>query len=584
MNASETSLQSIIEGTKQYVVPLFQRAYSWEQKEWKVLWEDLAELALDTDARQHFLGSIVSMPTATVPQSVAKYLLIDGQQRLTTILLLLAALRDASKSETGTLANEIDDVLLRNRYKAGDDSYKLLPTQLDRQAFRAVVEGDGHLFNHQITKAYNYFAKQIHRRDSPSIDALFSAIVARLIVVSITLDRDDDPHLIFESLNAKGRSLSQADLIRNYFFMRIPADRQELLYQTYWDPMQRLLGGSLTEFIRHFLMRKGTVVKQDNVYFSLKQDVDDLGADEVIDYLKELRTFANYYARLLDPGAEHRAGLRRQLTRIARLKVTVAYPFLLNLYADEAAGHLNENDLVDIIDSLVNLLVRRFVCGVARSGLNKEFPVLYSQAKRRHHEQPDLPFADAVRHVLTGKGYPRDAQFREHFTTARLYGAGDRREVTKLLLEELEQSFNHKEPVPFDNLTIEHVMPQSLTPEWRAALGDDTDTIHDIWLHTIGNLTLSGYNSPLSNLDFGKKRSILAQSHLEINRDIAQTETWDEAAIRSRAERLAERALDVWPYFGPDRPERTPTHPDGVTGTTPLSVTVLGDEYPVQTW
>jgi uncharacterized protein with ParB-like and HNH nuclease domain len=262
VKASETKLQSLIEGTNQYVVPLFQRPYSWDTKEWTVLWDDLVELYEEENPRRHFIGSIVTMPTQSVPEGVAKHLLIDGQQRFTTTFLLLAAIRDKAKlQETGTLAQEIDETLLKNKFKQGHDAFKLLPTQSDRDAFLGIILGEPIVNDSQIAKGYRFFEKKLRATEMENLEKLKRVVVSNLILVSIVLDPDDNPHLVFESLNAKGRVLSQADLIRNYFFMKIHVDEQEKQYAALWKPMQDKLGDDLTEFIRHFLMKDGGVVR-----------------------------------------------------------------------------------------------------------------------------------------------------------------------------------------------------------------------------------------------------------------------------------------------------------------------------------
>jgi len=298
MKANETKLQMIIEGTKQFVVPLFQRPYSWEQKHWDVLWDDLLDLCEEDQPRNHFLGSIVTMPAISVPEGVTKYVLIDGQQRLTTILLILALIRNNAKNLPGTLANQIEDLLLLNRYQEGNDIYKLLPTQADRDSFMSIMKGDSPADGTQLGKACRYFTTKLRTTPALDLDKLRRVIVRDLLLVSIVLDPDDNPHLIFESLNAKGRPLTQADLIRNYFFMRINPNQQAAIYSAHWNPMQDRLGNDLTEFIRHFLMKEGVVVKQGDVFFTLKERSDHESQDQVIPYLKELCEFSGYYERL----------------------------------------------------------------------------------------------------------------------------------------------------------------------------------------------------------------------------------------------------------------------------------------------
>src|SRR6185437_6665416 len=329
MQAKETKLQDIIEGTKQYVIPLFQRTYSWTPKEWDVLWKDLVELCETENPRTHFIGSIVNMPTVSVPEGVAKYLLIDGQQRLTTIFVMLILLRNRAREiQNARFADEINNTLLVNQYKDGQDYYKLLPTQVDRSTYENFINGIQNTTENQLTKAYQFFDRKLKQVELEP-EKLKKIITSYFSVVSIVLDADDNPYLVFESLNAKGRPLTQADLIRNYFFMRIHVDKQDEVYNLYWHPMQTSLGESLTEYIRHFLMRGGSIIKQGDVYYSLKESISTTNA---IDYLKELKKYSVYYQRLIYPEFEPDVELQKYLRRLNRIEVTTAYPLLLNFY------------------------------------------------------------------------------------------------------------------------------------------------------------------------------------------------------------------------------------------------------------
>lgn len=578
MKASETKLQPVIEGTKQYVVPLFQRTYTWDIKEWDTLWSDILEISADEDGRSHFIGSMVTMPTQSVPEGVSKFLLIDGQQRLTTLYILLAVLRDKARNLSGTLASEIEEVLLTNRFKTGSDTYKLLPTQGDREAFISIIGGGLQHTDGQITKAYKYFDRKLRSNELPSLEIIKKAIVERLALVSIVLDRDDNPYLIFESLTAKGRPLSQADLIRNYFFMRIHVGEQESLYHAYWKPMQDDLGPDLTEYIRHFLMKDGSMVKQGDVYFALKDRVDQKKTQqEVVQYLQSLVQFSGYYARILRPDEDPNSKIRQRMHRLNRIEVTTAYLFLLNLYHDRAIGRIEDDEVAEILDLIENFLIRRFVCGVPTNQLNKIFPSMYPQASHN----PSL--VDGVKEFLRTKNYPRDNEFHSRLVSSKLYGQGDRVAKTKIILERLEASFEHREPVPFDQLTVEHVMPQTLTDWWKEHLGDNWEITYETLLDSLGNLTLTGYNSPLSNENIEHKRNILSQSHLDLNKYFANITRWDETAIRQRAEALAERALAIWKYFGSEA-EDTQAIGEDVTGRTPVAVVILGQQFAVTSW
>jgi uncharacterized protein with ParB-like and HNH nuclease domain len=501
MQASETKLQPIIEGTKQYVVPLFQRSYSWDKKEWEILWSDLSDLCKTDKPRTHFIGSIVTMPTVSVPEGVTKYLLIDGQQRLTTIFILLSFLRDRAK-ENGDqeLSEEITHTLLVNPYKKDSDYYKLLPTQIDRESFQHLVKLSKPYDQDQISKAYIFFRRKFQQSDI-EIQTLKKIISNNLSVVSVVLGIDDDPHLVFESLNAKGRALTQSDLIRNFFFMRIHMDEQEDIHAGYWMPMQDSLGTNLTEYIRHFLMKDGSWVKESDVYFALKELIGDKNA---LDYLKEISHFSEYYKKLLDPEKyENDVSIRKALARINRIGLTTAYPFLLSCYGAYARDQMPHGQFLAVLGTLENFMIRRFICNIPTNQLNKIFPPLYSQVQDRTSGS----FVEGLQKILQTKDYPKDIQFKDRLADAPLYGGTDRVAKAKLILETIEGTYKHKEVVDFQKLTVEHIMPQTLTEVWKSHLGKDWEQTHELYLHSIGNLTLTGYNSELSNAPFEKKKT-----------------------------------------------------------------------------
>ncbi|MDB5308571.1 MAG: hypothetical protein JWO38_2773 [Gemmataceae bacterium] len=560
MHANQTDIQRIFGGVQQYVIPLFQRPYSWDTKQWSTLWQDLVELCEDEKPRNHFIGSIVTMPSKSVPEGVTKFILIDGQQRLTTLLVVLAAIRDRARTQPGKLADKIDDLLLKNRYQDKNDVYKLLPTQLDRAAFAAIMDGKVPPKDGQIGRSFDFFEKKLRLTLGIELDRLHTVVEKNLILVSIVLDKDDNPYLIFESLNAKGRPLTQADLIRNYFFMRIHVRDQEKMFDDHWKPMQERLGEDLTEYIRHFLMRDGTLVKQSDIYYTLKERVEDLPDDGIGGYLEEVAAFSRYYAKLLDPAQEKSRKIADRLARLNRFEATTAYPFLLNVYHDYETKKLPEVDFVAVLDVLEAFLIRRFICNVPTHGLNRIFGALYAQGTRGGH------LLDGMKQALRDKNFPTDHEFHEQFATGRLYGGGERLGKAKLILERLELSFDHKETIDPAVLTIEHVMPQTPTDWWKQELGDDWQVTHAAWLDRVGNLTLTGYNPELSNSDFPKKRALLARSHVELSRSFAEVETWDEQAIAARGEALANRALQIWPDF------------TGRQDVTSVAVTVEEDE------
>jgi len=574
MQAKETKLQDIIEGTKQYVIPLFQRTYSWTNKEWDVLWKDLMELSETENPRSHFIGSIVNMPTVSVPEGVAKFLLIDGQQRLTTIFILLTLLRNkAREAQNHEFAEEINNTLLVNPYKKDNDFFKLMPTQVDRDLYKNFINGKSNAADNQLTRAYNFFEKKL-RQVPLEHEKLKKIITSYFSVVSIVLDTDDNPYLVFESLNAKGRPLTQADLIRNYFFMRIHIDNQDKVYSNYWQPMQTALNDSLTEYIRHFLMRDGSIIKQNDVYYALKEKV---ASNNAIDYLKELQKYSVYYQRLIYPELEPEEDLQKYFRRLNRIEVTTAYPLLLNFYGNYTGNKISKTDFVAILKILENYLIRRFVCNVPTNQLNKIFPAVYPLLITKYQDS----HTEGIKEILQGRGYPKDTDFYTRFKETKFYGAGDRQIKTKLILETLEENFAHKEAVPFDNLSIEHVMPQTLSEWWQHHIGEDWEETHELFLHTIGNLTLTAYNTEMSNDDFIAKKKAYNESHLELNKYFAPLSSWRRAEIESRADALAKQALEIWGYFGQ---ETSSSGLREVTGTSPTALKMLGQQFEVKTW
>ncbi|OGW35018.1 MAG: hypothetical protein A2088_03225, partial [Nitrospirae bacterium GWD2_44_7] len=428
--------------------------------------------------------------------------------------------------------------------------------------------------DNQLTRAYNFFEKKL-RQVPLEHEKLKKIITSYFSVVSIVLDTDDNPYLVFESLNAKGRPLTQADLIRNYFFMRIHIDNQDEVYSNYWQPMQTALNDSLTEYIRHFLMRDGSIIKQNDVYYALKEKV---ASNNAIDYLKELQKYSVYYQRLIYPELEPEEDLQKYFRRLNRIEVTTAYPLLLNFYGNYTGNKISKTDFVAILKILENYLIRRFVCNVPTNQLNKIFPAVYPLLITKYQDS----HTEGIKEILQGRGYPKDTEFYTRFKEAKFYGAGDRQIKTKLILETLEENFAHKEAVPFDNLSIEHVMPQTLSEWWQHHIGEDWEETHELFLHTIGNLTLTAYNTEMSNDDFIAKKKAYNESHLELNKYFAPLSSWRRAEIESRADALAKQALAIWRYFGQETSSSSGLKE--VTGTSPTALKMLGQQFEVKTW
>ena len=482
--------------------------------------------------------------------------MIDGQQRLTTLSILLAALRDAAQGERTSLPEKIQDQCLTNRYVLGTDRFKVLPTQTDRDAFFRVVEGAAAKADTDtlVGNAYAFFADQMSQGDNEDQPLVFAelerVVLDGLEIVSITLSEDDNEYQIFESLNAKGTPLSQADLLRNYFFMRIPDGLQQDLYDTYWLPMQERLGpNALESFFRHQYMTSGEFVREGDIYQAWRRRLDPLPDPALADELEALARFSTFYQRLLEPECEPDQAVSERLNRLNRWGGQTMYPFVLWLYERGDLGNDGDaepTELRDVLDVIESFLVRRLFAGVPTSQLNRLFT-------RLAHQLPRGNAAEATRAALSepGRRWPDDEAFRAGIHTYPLY-TDSRAEQRRVILESVELSYGHKEPAELAGLTVEHVMPQDLTDAWRETLGADADGVHDRLLHTLGNLTLTGYNPELSNRPFIEKRAFFAESHLAMNREIAPVTSWTADDIRARSDRLADRAILRW--RGPNRP------------------------------
>ena len=581
MEAENTVLRKFIEGTKQYIVPLFQRTYSWDKKQWGTLWDDIKGLYEVESPKQHFFGSIVSMQAKSVPEGVAKFLLIDGQQRLTTIFIILIVLRNkAFEAKVENLPEEINELFLVNKFKKDtQDFFKLIPTQSDRDSYIELIKGMQDLSNSddKIKEAYNFFEKKI-KKENFSYEKIKKIIIEHFSIVSIVLDNNDNPYLVFEGLNAKGLPLTQADLVRNYIFMNIHREKQDKIYKDYWKPMEENLpeNNVLTEYIRHFLMMDGDIINQNDIYYFLK---DKISPENVMYYVEKLKEYSEYYRLFVHPKYETDTELHEYLDRLNRLNITTLYPLLLNLYGEYKNNNILKEQLIDILKILENFLIRRHICDIPTNQLNKIFPSIYPKIKK---EYPD-DIVNGIKLLLQDRQYPKDEVFKDKFIHGTFYGSSDRNNKTQLLLEIIEHSYGNKEMPSFGSLTIEHIMPQTLSESWQNYLGNDWEEVFELYKDSIGNLTLSAYNSELSNTDFVEKKEIYKKSsNLELNKYFSDISDWKKLDIENRTKYLAEKALEIWDYFGQERTESSNT--TLITGTSPKELQILGQKIQVSSW
>ncbi|MEU0953084.1 DUF262 domain-containing protein [Streptomyces niveus] len=580
MQAKETVFADLMQGrTQQFQVPLYQRTYSWSEKQLAQLWNDILEqtelLDSGTSASTHFLGSVVLAPSPQNEATFPRWLVVDGQQRLTTLSLALVAIRDHIAEGESEEAERIDEEYLINKRKHGDEYFRLLPTQADRPQFAAHVRSlpAEQTAGDRVASAYRFFRRKLVEADDEAstkgILRIEQAITSRLTLVVVSAERGDNVHRIFESLNNTGLKLSQADLLRNYLFMRLPT-RGERVYETYWLPLQASLTNDELEqlmWLQLVLDGDDRVRRQDlyaaqQKHFEIQETGETRTEAEIEDYIKELHRRSAHFRKMIHPDEESAPTVRGHLRRLRDWQAVVTYPALMLLLDRRARGELDDGETARALSYVESFLVRRTVCRVATNNLNRIFQAVPAQLPR------DVPVADGLRQLLSAdnRQWPGDEELREKIRSAPFYQYG-RPNQRKLVLQRLEESYEHPEPVDFDaaQLTIEHVMPQSPGDEWMqvlkagAAEGESPEDLHSRLQHTLGNLTLTGVNAELSNHPFERKQGLLHGSHLEMNRRIAATERWGRAEILARADELADRAIRLWPapLRGVGRAERS---------------------------
>lgn len=594
MQASQTILQPVFEGAKQFLIPLFQRTYSWKQDDWKTLWEDLLALYTNPKGRKHFMGAIVCMPAEMNPAGVSKYVLIDGQQRITTIFLILAAIRDIASASGILLAEQINESYLINKWAVGTNIFKLFPSQTDREQFAGIIQRKTILDeNNNLVKAYRFYKNKIGGKDPSglpvSLDRLHNILMHELIVVNIVLDQDENPYLIFESLNAKGEPLTQADLVRNYVLMRITsAEEQEVAYKDFWLPMQTSLGDELTQFIWRYLNKDGKdakAIRLDEIYDEVKQKLSGASSSQTVDLLIDMHTFAEYYRCLIDPGLEHEKDIQQRLMRLNRWDVKTSYPFLLNIYRDFKMTLLSKADFCKILDIIESFVVRRTFCRRPTNALNKIFQGLYKNLDTTQT-------VNSLTAELLKKDWPGNNAFQEAWLEFPIYSSGNSK--CRLILDSLELAMNtNKELVDLGNrqITIEHIMPQTLNEDWEMSLGEQAEDIYESYLHSIGNLTLTGKNSEMGNITFSEKNKVFADSNFALNKDLASLKKWGGETIKARAVALSKVGASIWAHPGGKEKipeagenEESVNQNNGPTGKKPTGFVLFGTEFTVETW
>ncbi len=555
MKAKEKRFLHFLEGSdKHFVIPVYQRNYDWKKEHCTQLFDDLIDLS--NTKRTHFLGSIVSIYNDDGDDR--EYLIIDGQQRLTTISLLLLAiykLIDENKVQTEISKEQIRDEYLINKYSKDDKKIRLKPVKNDKNAFASLFKAkDDYIQDSNITVNFLYFYNRILTQEI-SVDELFFAI-KQLIIVEIELKNgEDDPQLIFESLNSTGLDLTEADKVRNFVLMKETSVIQEKYYNDYWNKIEVNTNYGVSDFIRHYLTMKERIIPNKNKVYQYFKSYVNVNIENNEELLKDLLKYSIYFKKIIKSNYFNDK-ISKELSKINRLESVVTYPFLMELFEDYSNGLITESEFIQILQTITSFVFRRLICEVPTNALNKVFMVLGREIKK--YEDYKEHYFEIFKRVITQKRlsqrFPDDEEFKSKIITKDIYNFKNKNKL--FLLEQLE-NFDNKERVDIENLvstnelTIEHIMPQTLTPIWRENLGENHNKIHETYLNTLGNITLTGYNSKYSNKPFQEKRDMdkgFKESRLFLNNLLREIDEWNEEAIKKRAKHLRDRALKIWKF------------------------------------
>ncbi|OOP92283.1 hypothetical protein B0X48_04920, partial [Helicobacter pylori] len=551
MKADATTLLGFFEENQnnQFVIPIYQRLYNWKKEQCEQLWDDIIKIGGNDKMNGHFIGSILYARVDGTHSS--PLLIIDGQQRLTTITLLFIALRDHLNDED-ELLEKFSHQKIQNRYlinsdEKGDKKFRLILSESDKDTLLSLIDKDRRKPSEpslKIMENFKLFEEWI-RKNTDKLETIFKGL-EKLMIVWIALEKGkDDPQLIFESMNSKGIELTQTDLIRNYIVMETEVEKQEYFYNQYWRAMEEDFKQNeklFDQFVRHYLTIKTRDIPNiHKVYEAFKRYQQERGIETEV-LLQDLQKYCGFFCQIVFKKEDDK-DLNKALSFLVDLEMDVIYPLLLELYSDYSDGVLSKQDFIPIIALIESYIFRRAVCGLGTNSLNKVFPSFTK------HIQKDEYFKSLKAHFgyLTEKQrFPNNDEFKKLFITIDFYNFKRK----KYFFERLEK-FDTEEPVDTQKCTIEHIMPQTLTEEWKRDLGENFQAIHDKYLHTIGNLTLTGYNQEYSNNSFQKKRDMekgFKQSPLRLNQSLKDLEPFGEEKIEKRANDLADWALKIWTY------------------------------------
>ncbi len=557
MKGSETRLVAYMQGANnRFVIPVYQRNYDWKTENCKQLFDDLIKVVRE-HRKSHFFGSIVSVHNPDAEGGHNEFLVIDGQQRLTTVSLLLLAMYNLMKKgivipAKATLGEQIYETYLVDKWQDDDARIKLKPVKSDKEAFNRLFGDEAdYIQEPNLTANYKFFYERI-RKEEISVSELYDAI-CRLEIISITLNQDDDPQLIFESLNSTGVALSEGDKIRNFILMGLPSKEQNDYYEKYWNRIEQCTDYDVSSFVRDWLSVKQQATPAiSRIYYTFKLYVED-EKTETETLLTDLLSYAKRYEMLLH-GNRSNKDLNACISRLNRLETTVTRPFfleVLRLYDDRK---LTKDEVTTIFLTTETYLFRRSICDLPTNTLSKIFLTLHMDIIR--FDGTDDDYVAKFKYVLLSKKertrFPLDSEFAEAFATRPIYQMNSKSKV--YALERLENYGTMEDKdiyrhVDDGEYSIEHIMPQHLSNAWIDMLGENYIAVHEEWLHRIANLTLTAYNSKYSNSSFFEKKTMnhgFIDSGIRMNQEIARCDKWTIDEIKDRSEKLSQRALIIW--------------------------------------
>ncbi|HCE2679241.1 TPA: DUF262 domain-containing protein [Vibrio parahaemolyticus] len=582
MKATESKLFKFLQKSAQFIIPIYQRQYSWTQDQCEQLWKDIVR-AGTTNLEAHFIGSVVYVERGLYSHSdVPQLLVIDGQQRLTSTTLLISALvselnaRSADNTPVieGTNAKKLKKYYLCNDAEDGDLYYKLLLTKADDKELRAIVGGEAKHDDDatsRVIQNYQFFKEKLGRLSNEQVSEIYLGL-QKLLIVDIALDRErDNPQLIFESLNSTGLDLSQADLIRNFVLMGLEPKQQNTLYERYWFPMESDFGNGeyswlFNQFMRDYLTLKTNKPPRINdVYDAFKKYVSSSHLD-IEDVVADVRKHAQFYiAFSLEQEKEQK--LLEAFQDLNAYKVDVSYPLILELYHDYDSQILTLYEFIECVRLIESYVFRRYVCDIPTNSLNKTFASFARSIRKSSYLES---FKAELISLTSYRRFPSDSELNRCLQHKDMYNVRSRAYWLRRL-----ENYDKKERISVENYTIEHVLPQNknLSTKWQLALGDDWQSIQEEYVHTIGNLTLTGYNSELSDRFFTEKRDMeggFASSPLTLNQSLRDHDTWNKESIQARSRLLADKMQTVWcyPNLSPEILEKYQTQPTDKTAYT----------------